>query len=92
MNKFGAKNIHVRFQKPDQLQSYLENTDNSEFSFRAYPISGKPETFHHSSNKKIIKEIDGRSFDSLSDFTCYVFQCDAEGYSNTEYVDFEIFN
>lgn len=80
----------MRFQKPDQLQSYLEKAGNNEFSFRAYPLSGDPETFYHSTSKKIVRELDGRSFDSLSDFTCYAFQCDHEGYANTEYVDLEI--
>jgi hypothetical protein len=38
----------------------------------------------------VTRENDGRAFDSLDDFICYAFQCDAEGYPNTEYVDLEV--
>lgn len=36
------------------------------------------------------RQKDRRTFDSVEDFLCYAFQCDAEGYSHTEYVDVEI--
>ena len=92
MNKFGSQKPHIRFETPEQLQCYLERAGNAEFSFRAYPISGEPETFHYSNGENVVRETDGRSFDSLGDFTCYAFQCDAEGYARTEYVDFELLN
>ena len=92
MNNNGSKKHPIRFQKPEQLQSYLEKAGNNEFSFRAIPISGEPETFHYSSSENIVRETDGRSFDSLDDFICYAFQCDATGYARTEYVEFEVLN
>jgi len=93
MNKPGAQTTQFRFRTPDQLQGYLERAGNAEFDFRAYPISGSPETFHYSGvEKTVTRKTDRRSFDSLGDFTCYAFQCDTEGYSHTEYVDFEMLN
>jgi len=93
MNKYGSPKPHIRFRTPDQLQGYLERAGNAEFNFRAYPISGSPETFHYSGGEKAVtRDTDWKSFDSLGDFTCYAFQCDTEGYSHTEYVDFEILN
>lgn len=83
----------IRFRTPDQLQGYLERAGDVELSFRAYPISGTPETFHYSGREKAVtREKDQRSFDSLEDFTCYAFQCDVEGYSHSEYVDVEVLN
>ncbi|AGL03451.1 hypothetical protein [Desulfoscipio gibsoniae] len=93
MNKYGSQKPHIRFRTPEQLQGYLERAGNAEFNFRAYPISGSPETFHYSGEEKVVtRENDRKSFDNLEDFTCYTFQCDAEGYSHTEYVDFELLN
>jgi hypothetical protein len=92
LKKYKAQKPHIRFHTPEQLQSYLEGAGNAEFSFRAYPISGEPETFHYSSGAAVTRETDGKSFDSLDDFTCYAFQCDIEGYANTEYVDLEVLN
>jgi len=91
MNKSESQK-HIRFQAPEQLQSYLEKAAKAEFSFRAYPISGEPETFRYSRGENIVRETDGRSFDSLGDFICYTFQCDSEGYARTEYVDIEVLN
>ena len=91
MEKYGSPKLHIRLRTPEQLQSYLEGAGNAEFSFRAYPIAGEPETFHYSSREKAVaRENDGKSFDSLDTFICYAFQCDAEGYANTEYVDLEV--
>lgn len=93
MNKYGSPKNQIRFQTPEQLQSYLERAASTELNFRAYPISGAPETFHYSIDEKAItREDDGRSFDDLSDFIGYAFQCDSEGYPRTEYVDVEILN
>lgn len=92
MKKYGSQKP-IRFRTPEQLQCFLERAGNAEFSFRAYPISGEPETFHYSSREKTVtRETDSRSFDSLDDFTYYAFQCDTEGYANTEYVDLELLN
>lgn len=83
----------IRFRTPDQLQGYLERTGKAEFNFRAYPISGAPETFHFNGREKTVTRItDPKTFDSIRDFTCYAFQCDAEGYSHTKYIDFEVLN
>ncbi|MGE5422119.1 MAG: hypothetical protein ACM3QW_02555 [Ignavibacteriales bacterium] len=90
MNNFGSPKTSTRFRTPEQLQSFLEREANGDFRFHAYPISGEPETFHYSGGKNIVREADGTSFDSLGDFTCYAFQCDAEGYAGTEYVDIEV--
>jgi hypothetical protein len=93
LNKYETPKPHIRFRTPEQLQGYLERAGNAEFNFRAYPISGEPETFHYNSREKVVtREKDGRAFDSLDDFICYAFQCDAEGYPNTEYVDLEVLN
>jgi len=93
LNNYGSQKNQIRFKTPEQLQSYLERAGCAKLNFRAYPISGEPETFHYSSDEKaIIRETDGRSFDNLGDFIFYAFQCDAEGYARTEYVDVEILN
>lgn len=92
MNKYGSPKTR-RFRTQDQLQGYLERAGNAEFSFRVYPISGEPETFHYSGKEKTVtRENDRRLFDSLGDFIGYAFQNDSEGYSHTEYVDFEVLN
>lgn len=91
MNKYGSQKPHIRIKTPEQLQDYLERHGDAEFSFRAYPISGEPETFHYNNWEKLVtRETDGRAFDNLDDFICYAFQCDIEGYANTEYVDLEV--
>lgn len=90
MNESGSPKPSIRFQTPDQLNRFLEREVNADYSFRAYPISGEPENFHFHSGENIVRESDGRTFDSLGDFTCYAFQCDAEGYAGTEYVDIEV--
>jgi hypothetical protein len=82
---------NIRFKTPEQLQDYLERAGNDGISFRAYPISGEPQTFHLSGGD-IVRKTDGRSFESIGNFTCYAFQCDAEGYARTEYVDLEVLN
>ncbi|MDD4238638.1 MAG: hypothetical protein PHT62_08790 [Desulfotomaculaceae bacterium] len=93
MDKHGSQKPYIRFHTPEQLQCYLERAGTAEISFRAYPTSGEPETYNYSSREKAVsRESDGRSFDSLDDFTCYAFQCDIEGYANTEYVDLEVLN
>jgi len=75
------------------MQRYLEGAGRAELRFRAYPISGQPETFNYSSREKTVaRETDGMAFDSLDDFTCYAFQCDSEGYPNTEHVYLEVLN
>jgi hypothetical protein len=93
MDKNWSLKNHIRFRTPEQLQRYLEKAGSDEFSFRVYPISGDPETFYYSSGENAVtRDTDGSTFDSLSDFICYTFQCDTEGYANTEYVDFELLN
>ncbi|WP_243119732.1 hypothetical protein [Pelotomaculum propionicicum] len=84
-----AGNRHyTRFNTLDGLRVYLENPVRPEFAFCVYPVSGKPETFNYNSLGQVVTRLaDGSSFDSLEDFLCYVFQCDREGYPNTEYVD-----
>lgn len=91
MHKPEFQNNQIRFQTPEQLQGYLESS--AELNFRAWPIAGEPETFRYNSDEEeVIREKDGRIFDGLSDFICYAFQCDEEGYARTEYVDLEILN
>lgn len=91
MNNHGSHQKNIRFRTLDQLEGYLERADDAEFSFRLSPISGSPETFRYLGGEKtVIREKDSRVFDSLRDFSCYAFQCDGEGYSHTEYVDFEM--
>ncbi|MDD2498799.1 MAG: hypothetical protein PHT78_00725 [Desulfitobacteriaceae bacterium] len=89
MNKFKAQKPHIRFRTREKLQSYLERSGKNELNFRAYPISGEPETFHCSGGN-VFRETDGKSFDSIGNFTSYAFQCDEEGYTHTEYVDLEV--
>jgi len=93
LNKHGSQKNQIRFRTPEQLQSYFDRAASPELNFRAYPISGEPETFHYSGDEKAVtRETDGKSFDNLGDFICYAFQCDGEGYARTEYVDVEILN
>ena len=84
----------IRFRTPDELKGYLEAAGvAAELAFRAHPIAGMPETFiYHGRDKVVVRNKDGRSFDSLEDFTCYAFQCDVEGYTHTEHVDVELIN
>lgn len=89
MKKHGSKNNQLRFETPEELQDYLESSD--ELIFRAYPIVGEHETFHYSrEDEEVTSEMDGKIFDDLGGFICYAFQCDEEGYARTEYVDLEI--
>ncbi len=79
---------YTRFNTLDDLRGYLENPARQEFVFMVYPISGKPETFSYNSLSKVVTNLeDGSSFDNMEDFLGYAFQCDREGYPNTEYVD-----
>ena len=80
---------NIRFRTPDELQKYLDNTGKHDLYFRAYPISGTPETFHFDGHEKVVvtRQRDGFSFETVDDFLCYAFQCDTEGYTHTEYVD-----
>lgn len=87
MNKSDSTPKHgLRFNTPDDLLVFLAGKRNSEFSFRAVPISGEPETFHYQDDM-VVRQPDGKTFIELDDFICYVFQCDAEGYARTEHVD-----
>lgn len=92
MHKNNSQQPNIRFRSLDQLEGYLERAGDTDLSFRLYPISGSPETFRYTGRDKTITRMDdsGRTFDSLRDFSCYVFQCDDEGYSHTEYVDCEM--
>jgi len=79
---------YTRLSTLDDLRGYLENQARQEYAFRVYPISGKPETFSYNSLSKVVTNLaDGSLFDSMEDFLGYAFQCDREGYPNTEYVD-----
>lgn len=81
----------MRFQTIDDLRGYLDGMRDIEADFKVYPISGDPETFHYDGKKKIVvRKRDHKNFDNVDDFICYAFQCDREGYSNTEHVDLEI--
>jgi hypothetical protein len=81
----------VRFQTPDQLRKYLDDLGQAEVDLKAYPISGEPEVFRYYQHEQVATSVtDGRTFDSMEDFFCYVFQCDAEGYPRIEYVDIVI--
>ncbi|HHU85915.1 MAG: hypothetical protein ACOX86_09585 [Pelotomaculaceae bacterium] len=93
MNEYKPQKPHILFRTPEQLQRYLEGAGSAELRFRAYPISGEPETYNYSSGEKTVtRETDGMSFDSLDDFTCYAFQYDPEGYPSTEHVYLEVLN
>ncbi|MDD2359749.1 hypothetical protein [Syntrophaceticus schinkii] len=53
-------------------------------ALKAYPLSGEPETFRYHQNEQVVtRNKDGRTLDSMDDFFCYAFQCDAEGYPGT---------
>ena len=79
---------NIRFRTLEDLQKYIDNTGKQDLNFRAYPISGAPETFHFDCHEKVVtRERDGFSFETMEDFLCYAFQCDTEGYTHTEYVD-----
>ena len=70
MNEYKPQKPHILFRTPEQLQRYLEGAGSAELRFRAYPISGEPETYNYSSGEKTVtRETDGMSFDSLDDFT-----------------------
>jgi hypothetical protein len=93
LNEYKPQKPHILFRTPEQLQRYLEGAGSAELRFRAYPISGEPETYNYSSGEKTVtRETDGMSFDSLDDFNCYAFQYDPEGYPSTEHVYLEVLN
>lgn len=82
---------YLRFHTPDQLRRYLDNFGQPEVDLKAFPISGEPETFRYHQNEQVVtRNKDGRTFDSMDDFFCYAFQCDAGGYPRTEYVDIKV--
>lgn len=82
---------YIRVRTLDDLEAFLENSGKQELTFKTYPISGNPEIFRYNRNGKVVTRLeDGSSFDNMEDFLCYVFQCDVEGYSNTEYIDVQI--
>ena len=86
-------NPSLRFHTPEQLRSYLDDLDQTKVDLKAYPISGEPEMFRYYHHEQVVTRVkDGRTFDSMEDFFCYAFQCDAEGYPNTEYVDIVVFS
>ncbi len=79
---------YTRFRTLNDLRGYLENPVRQEFAFMVYPVSGKPEAFSYNSQSQVVTNLeDGSLFDNMEDFLGYAFQCDREGYPNTEYVD-----
>lgn len=81
----------IRFTTLGEFAQYLDNIGEGKLDFTAYPISGNPENFHFDGHEQLVtRESDGRSFDHVEDFLCYAFQCDREGYTNTEYVDIKV--
>ncbi|GAB6181413.1 hypothetical protein JCM14036_27320 [Desulfotomaculum defluvii] len=81
----------IRLTNIDEMGQYLKNVEDGELHFRVFPISGTPEEFHYNGHQKsIIRKKDQKLFDNVEDFICYTFQCDQEGYANTEYVDLEV--
>lgn len=78
----------IRLHTPHELREFLQRTEQAELVFRAYPIAGEPEDFRYLDHEQTVVRLkDGRTFDSLEDFICYAFQCGAEGYPRTEYID-----
>lgn len=77
----------IRCRTPENLRHYLSGSGLERLYFSAHPIAGNPENFHYDQNEGIVTRAgDGHTFE-LDEFLCYAFQCDAEGYSHTEYVD-----
>lgn len=80
----------LRFRTLDELEGHLERAGGVNFSFRVIPIAGRPETYRYRGEEQSLTGVNTRRrFDSPRAFACYAFQCDAEGYSHTEHVDFE---
>lgn len=91
LHREGTGNSRIRFTDIEELSQYLANVEDGELDFRAFPIAGCPEAFHYNGHEKsVIRLKDQKKFDNVEDFICYAFQCDPEGYSHTEYVDFEV--
>ncbi|AQS58902.1 hypothetical protein [Desulforamulus ferrireducens] len=81
----------IRFTTLDEFAQYLENLGKGQLDFTAYPIAGEPESFHYDGVEQIVtRQPDGKTFDNVEDFLRYAFQCDPEGYANTEYVDVKV--
>ena len=81
----------MRFHTLENLDNFFKEAKNQELIFKAHPISGSPERFRYDSSEQVISSLeDGSMFDSMNDFYRYVFQCDPEGYPNTEYIDLEL--
>lgn len=84
-------NQRIRFHTPEDLEDCLKKSGKQEIVFKVYPISGKPESFRYEGTEKIVIRLeDGSFFDNMEDFLGYTFQCDSEGYPNTEYIDVEM--
>ncbi|MFY9139891.1 MAG: hypothetical protein WBJ83_05565 [Thermacetogeniaceae bacterium] len=78
----------IRLHTPHELREFLQRTEQPELVFRAYLITREPEDFRYLDHEQAVIRIkDGKTFDSMEDFFCYAFQCDAEGYPRTEYID-----
>jgi len=78
----------IRLRTPQELREFLQRIDQVELVFRACPIAVEPEDFRYLDHEQTVVRLkDGRTFDSLEDFICYAFQCGAEGYPRTEYID-----
>lgn len=81
----------IRFHTLENLDNFFKESKSRELVFKAYPISGSPERFRYDSGGKVVSSLeDGARYDSMEDFYRYVFQCDSEGYPNTEYIDLEL--
>jgi hypothetical protein len=76
----------IRFHTPDELQQFLQDAKKS-MVFLAIPISGQAETFRYDYGEKAVTASSGTAFGSLGNFTCYAFQCDAEGCPGAEHID-----
>ena len=89
-DKERKQNNNIRFRTLEDLEDYLVKSGKQEIVFKAYPISGEPESFRYEGTEKtVIRLEDGSLFDNMEDFLHYAFQCDNEGYPNTEYIDVE---
>jgi len=78
----------IRLRTPQELREFLQRIDQVELVFRAYPIAVEPEDFRYLDHEQTVVRLkDGRTFNILEDFICYAFQCGAEGYPRTEYID-----
>ncbi|MDD2553674.1 MAG: hypothetical protein PHP51_03780 [Desulfotomaculaceae bacterium] len=81
----------MRFHTLENLDSFFKEAKSRELVFKAHPISGDPERFRYDSKEQSVSSLeDGARFDSMIDFYRYVFQCDPEGYPNTEHIDLEL--